>query len=82
MIQFHLSVFFDSGMDALTGQTVKPLHDHGPGGDGDVTSWVSVCPRGLWKVQQKRSEEACQQTASTSGEDACRRIFYYLYFCY
>lgn len=69
-------------MDAWTDQTVKPLQDHGPGGGDDVTSWVSVCPRGLWKVQQKRSEEASHQTASTSGDDACRRIFCYLYFCY
>lgn len=81
MIHFDLIVFFDSGMDTWTGQTVKPLHDNDHGG-GDVTSWVSMCPRGLWKVQQKRSEDACQQTASTSGDDACRSIFYHLYFCY
>lgn len=24
-------------------------------GDDEDSSWVSVCPNGLWKVQQKRS---------------------------
>lgn len=24
-------------------------------GHGEGSSWVSVCPNGLWKVQQKRS---------------------------
>ncbi|KAL6119602.1 fkbpl [Pungitius sinensis] len=28
----------------------------------DVTSWVSVCPRGLWKVQQKQPHKWSQQT--------------------
>ncbi|XP_042348338.1 FK506-binding protein-like [Plectropomus leopardus] len=34
----------------------------------DVTSWVSVCPRGLWKVQLKRTHNGSQQTYS--GDEA------------
>lgn len=30
------------------------------------TSWVSVCPRGLWKVQRRRLNNGSQQTASDS----------------
>ncbi|KAM8864825.1 FK506-binding protein-like isoform 1-T4 [Spinachia spinachia] len=36
----------------------------------DVPSTVCVCPRGLWKVQQKQSREWSQQTVSTSGDGA------------
>uniref|UniRef100_UPI0037E95665 FK506-binding protein-like n=1 Tax=Semicossyphus pulcher TaxID=241346 RepID=UPI0037E95665 len=44
--------------------------------DGDdVTSWVSVCPRGLWKVQQKRTGEKSQQTVSNSADDASSSHF-------
>ncbi|XP_054464478.1 FK506-binding protein-like [Anoplopoma fimbria] len=36
----------------------------------NVTSWVSVCPRGLWKVQQKQTHKGSQQTVSNSGDGA------------
>nr|XP_040050102.1 FK506-binding protein-like isoform X1 [Gasterosteus aculeatus aculeatus] len=36
----------------------------------DVASWVSVCPRGLWKVQQKQPHKWSQQTDSNSGDGA------------
>ncbi|KAM9350971.1 FK506-binding protein-like, partial [Symphorus nematophorus] len=29
------------------------------------------CPKGLWKVQRKRTGERSQQTVSNSGDDAC-----------
>lgn len=49
-------------------QTSETLRNNG-GGDGvDVTSWVSVCPRGLCKVQQKRSEEWGLQAVAASGD--------------
>ncbi|KAM7404773.1 hypothetical protein PAMP_012088 [Pampus punctatissimus] len=38
----------------------------------DVTSWVSVCPRGLWKVQQKWTLNRSQQAISDSGDYASR----------
>lgn len=57
-------------------QTLETLHDNGDCDGVDVTSWVSVCPRGLWKVQQKRTGEGSQQTVS-SGDDACMTLSYY-----
>uniref|UniRef100_A0A3Q3LNR2 FKBP prolyl isomerase like n=1 Tax=Mastacembelus armatus TaxID=205130 RepID=A0A3Q3LNR2_9TELE len=37
------------------GRPLEVLHDsHGCHDGVDVTSWVSVCPRGLWKVQLKQ----------------------------
>ncbi|XP_077409313.1 FK506-binding protein-like [Vanacampus margaritifer] len=33
----------------------------------DVTSWVSVCPRGPWKVQKTRTSSGSQQKVSNSG---------------
>ncbi|KAM9343376.1 FK506-binding protein-like isoform 2-T2 [Pholidichthys leucotaenia] len=53
---------------------MEPVHPierwHGDGNhDGvDVTSWVSVCPRGLWKVQRKRT------TSSTNPSVICPRL--------
>ncbi|XP_023280986.1 FK506-binding protein-like [Seriola lalandi dorsalis] len=43
------------------------LHSHGDHDSVDVTSWVSVCPRGLWKVQKKQTHKESQQTVSKSG---------------
>uniref|UniRef100_A0A1A8CIT7 FK506 binding protein like n=1 Tax=Nothobranchius kadleci TaxID=1051664 RepID=A0A1A8CIT7_NOTKA len=40
---------------------------HGDHDGADVSSWVSVCPRGLWMVQQKR-ERSGQQAASSTGD--------------
>ncbi|XP_031700354.1 FK506-binding protein-like isoform X2 [Anarrhichthys ocellatus] len=36
----------------------------------NVTSWVSVCPGGLCKVQQKQTHRGSQQTVSNSGDGA------------
>ncbi|KAG7228296.1 hypothetical protein INR49_009160 [Caranx melampygus] len=33
----------------------------------DVTTWVSVCPRGLWRVQKKKTPEESQRTVSKAG---------------
>ncbi|XP_029361589.1 FK506-binding protein-like [Echeneis naucrates] len=46
---------------------VQPLKT--PHGDGDhdrvdATSWVSVCPRGLWRVQKKKIPSESQQTVT------------------
>ncbi|XP_075878636.1 FK506-binding protein-like [Nelusetta ayraudi] len=54
-------------MDGRTDHTVRPLTDCRFSADADDTSWVSVCPRGLWKVQQKSS---VRQAACPSGGDA------------
>lgn len=43
--------------------------DRDHNGDDNVTSWVSVCPKGLWRVQQKRTGDRGQQTSSPSGDD-------------
>lgn len=37
----------------------------------DVTSWLSVCPSGLWKVQQKLMHVESQQAVSNSGNFTC-----------
>ncbi|XP_059188715.1 FK506-binding protein-like [Centropristis striata] len=42
-----------------------------------VTSWVSVCPRGLWKVQKKRTHKGNQQTVFNSGDGASCSSRYY-----
>ncbi|XP_034392993.1 FK506-binding protein-like [Cyclopterus lumpus] len=34
------------------------------------TSWVSACPRGLWKVQRKQTHKESPQTVSHSGDGA------------
>nr|XP_020490733.1 FK506-binding protein-like [Labrus bergylta] len=38
--------------------------------DEGVTSWVSLCPRGLWKIQQKRNGRKRQEIISPPGDDA------------
>ncbi|XP_036958532.1 FK506-binding protein-like isoform X1 [Acanthopagrus latus] len=54
-------------------ETFRGSGDH----DGvDVTSWVSVCPRGLWKVQKKQTDKGSQHPVSISGDDAsCSSIY-------
>uniref|UniRef100_A0A3P8S2H3 FKBP prolyl isomerase like n=1 Tax=Amphiprion percula TaxID=161767 RepID=A0A3P8S2H3_AMPPE len=60
---------------------MEPIHPwETPPGRGDhdaisVTSWVSVCPRGLWNVQQKRICDRSQQTVLNSG-NACSSGYY------
>ncbi|XP_044065722.1 FK506-binding protein-like [Siniperca chuatsi] len=49
---------------------LETLHGNGDHDGVYVTSWVSVCPRGLCKVQQKRTHEGSQQTVCNSGDDA------------
>lgn len=54
---------------------LEELHDDN-GHDGvDITSWVSVCPRGLWRVQQKWTYKGSQQTVSNSGDYACMMFY-------
>lgn len=48
----------------------ETLHSNGDHDGVDVTSWVSVCPRGLWKVQRKQPDTRNLQTVSNSGCDA------------
>ncbi|KAM4562369.1 FK506-binding protein-like isoform 2-T2 [Odontesthes bonariensis] len=47
-------------------------HGNGDHDGVDVTSWVSVCPRGLWRVRRKRIHK---QTASSSGDVTCSSDF-------
>ncbi|XP_071332396.1 FK506-binding protein-like [Trachinotus anak] len=46
---------------------LETLRGHGDHDGVDVTSWVSVCPRGLWKVQKKQTRKESKQTVSESG---------------
>ncbi|KAK5923713.1 hypothetical protein CgunFtcFv8_000658 [Champsocephalus gunnari] len=46
------------------------MHSNGDHDGVDVTSWVSVCPGGLWKVQLKQTHEESQEIVSYSGDDA------------
>lgn len=74
MIIFYLclNVFLNAGMDL--GHPSETLHGNGDhDGIGDP-SWVSVCPRGLWKVQIKQTHKGSQQTVSNSGDDACMTL--------
>lgn len=41
----------------------------------DVTSWVSVCSRGLCKVQRRRTHDRGRQTTSNAGDDGCMVFF-------
>lgn len=50
--------------------TLETLHSNGDRDGVDVMSWVSVCPRGLWKVQQKRTGQGSQRAVCNSGDDA------------
>nr|XP_057939871.1 FK506-binding protein-like [Doryrhamphus excisus]XP_057939872.1 FK506-binding protein-like [Doryrhamphus excisus] len=45
-------------MDSVNGD-----HD-----DGETTSWVTVCPRGLWTVQKKLTHSGSQHIYSNNGE--------------
>lgn len=38
----------------------------------DVTSWVCVCPGGLWRVQRNETHEWTQQISSNTADDTCR----------
>ncbi|XP_074500378.1 FK506-binding protein-like [Sebastes fasciatus] len=59
------------------GHPSETLHGNGDhDGIGDP-SWVSVCPRGLWKVQIKQTHKGSQQTVSNSGDDASCPSSYY-----
>ncbi|XP_030589125.1 FK506-binding protein 59 [Archocentrus centrarchus] len=49
------------------GHPLETLHGEADHDGVCVTSWVSVCPRGLWKVQRKRIHSGVQQTASDSA---------------
>lgn len=56
MIFYMTALFLNLGMDES--MDVKRGMLHGSityGDDDDISSWVSVCPSGLWNVQQKRS---------------------------
>lgn len=61
-------------------QPVETFDSKGERYDANVTSWVSVCPKGLWKVQRKQSQEWSQHTISNSGNvkeyasDLCPRL--------
>lgn len=57
---------FDLAMDLPTEHTVDQMTN------ADDTSWVSVCPRGLWKVQQKSST---RQPLCPFESDACKGMF-------
>uniref|UniRef100_A0A1A7X289 FK506 binding protein like n=1 Tax=Iconisemion striatum TaxID=60296 RepID=A0A1A7X289_9TELE len=47
---------------------MEPVRTSHTGQDGaDMSSWVSVCPRGLWTVQRKH-EQSGQQAASSTGD--------------
>lgn len=37
----------------------------------DVTSWVSVCPGGLWRVQRKWLHQRTQSSSSTGDDASC-----------
>lgn len=54
---------YTRGMDGWMDHPLETLPGSGDYDSVDVTSWVSVCPRGLWKVQRKR-------TGDDSGDDA------------
>lgn len=61
------------GMDGWMDETLETLPGNGDHDGVAVTSWVSVCPRGLWEVQKMQTREGSQQTVS----DACMMLFYY-----
>ncbi|XP_070712274.1 FK506-binding protein-like [Pempheris klunzingeri] len=57
-------------MDTEMDLPLEALHSNSDHDGVDVTSWVSVCPRGLWKVQQRRTSKRSQQIVSNCGDDA------------
>lgn len=61
------------GMDGWMDHPVETLYGNSEHDGVDVTSWVSVCPRGLWKVQQKQTGEGGQQ----AGDDECMMLLCY-----
>ncbi|KAI3357711.1 hypothetical protein L3Q82_016113 [Scortum barcoo] len=57
-----------SEMAGRMDQTLETLHGNGDHDAIGVTSWVSVCPRGLWKVQQKQTREGSQKSVSDAAQ--------------
>ncbi|AWP09722.1 putative peptidyl-prolyl cis-trans isomerase FKBP5-like [Scophthalmus maximus] len=55
---------------------LETLHGNCDRDGVDVISWVSVCPGGLWKIQQKRTCKESQQTVSNSGDVTARSSSY------
>lgn len=75
VILFDMRIVHDPGMDGREDDAVKPLTDCRSSADGDEISWVALCPRGLWKVQQKG---LALQSRSPSEGDACKRIIFFV----
>ncbi|XP_053174252.1 FK506-binding protein-like [Scomber japonicus] len=51
---------------------LEELHGNSDHDGVDVTSWVSVCPRGLWKVQQKWTRKAHSSSYCPRLGSLCR----------
>lgn len=56
---------FHVGMDDRVDRNTEKPHGNVTCGDDVINSWVSVCPSGLWKVQQTRTR-GIQSTVSAS----------------
>lgn len=66
-IVFYMStLFLNLGMDESMDGNRDVLHGSVTYDDDDISSWVSVCPSGLWNVQQKRLR-GIQGVVSTCG---------------
>lgn len=78
MFVFTFTCLFTKDMKpVMDGWMDNPLETFQRSGehDGtDVTSWVSVCPRGLWKVQKKQTGKGSHHPVSIPGDDACMLI--------
>ncbi|XP_028309352.1 FK506-binding protein-like [Gouania willdenowi] len=63
-------------MEAVCCKTPSYSKDDDDGGGVSISSWVSVCPKGLWKVQRKQTHESNQHITThsdpvTSGSSRC-----------
>lgn len=74
---FACCCFLTPGMDGGVDETLENLPGNSDCDDADITSWVSVCPRGLWKVQQKRMCEGSEQAVCISEDEACMLLLYH-----
>ncbi|XP_034445308.1 FK506-binding protein-like isoform X2 [Hippoglossus hippoglossus] len=50
---------------------LETLHGNVDHDSGDVTSWVSVCPGGLWEVQQKPTCKKSQTVSDSEDGRSC-----------
>lgn len=68
-----LTVFMNPEMEPV--HPIATLRGKGDHDGVDVTSWVSVCPGGLWKVQKNQTYDESHWAVSNSRDVTGKIVF-------